>query len=182
MNFPTKKFCEACSIYHSCSSKMDVFEDFIDWEKFKQDNMPKSQTKRCDLILEADKRTYFIEMKVKDWLDENKKLKKDNVADVASSLAEELEIKFQYTYDEYYNIVHEVSKSHKYYSLTYSKEHTIYWRKPSLASSEIKRMLNTRIFPKFNKFDQISRTFVHKDQKIRLDARECSEIYNLIAS
>lgn len=177
---PVKKFCEACSIQTSCEDKVICNIDFIDWEKYKAENMPESQTKRCDLILEAFDRVCLIEMKAKDWLDENKKYNRAKYGDdIIHYFYNELFNKFASTLEECSCIVSNLENKNKKYSIIFSKYHSIGWHSDELTSAQIKHMLNTRVFLCFNNFNIVDRTFSHNGETVKLDARECSEIDSL---
>lgn len=176
---PTKKFCEACSIQTSCQNKVICNIDFIDWEKYKAENMPESQTKRCDLILDTTDKVCLIEMKAKDWLDENKEYNHTKYSSVIHYFYRELFNKFASTLEECSCIVSNLKHKSKKYSIIFSKYHSIGWHSDELTSAQIKYMLNTRVFLCFNNFNIVDRTFNHNGETIKLDARECSEIASL---
>ena len=174
---PIKKFCEACSVKSICNSKITCTFDFIDWEKYKNENMPESQTKRCDLILNTSDRICLIEMKAKDWLDENKEYNREKYGnDNIQYFYDELFNKFASTLDECSCLIDDIEKKSKKYSIIFSKCHSIGWHSNELSSSQIKHLLNTRVFLRFSDFNIIDRTFNYKGQCIKLDTRECSEI------
>lgn len=178
MGLPTIHICEACSQRDTCSNKLVCVYSFLDWEEYKRLFLPSSQIKRCDIILNNGSTVFFIELKAKDWFNEEKKTSASG--NVIEDITSDLTKKIIYTYDEYNDSIITTQKEKNIFSVVFSKQMSVNWEGDEIPSSLRRTMLRTRVVPKFHKFDYNDHSFIYKDKRIFLDARECSHVDKLL--
>lgn len=173
MSLPTIKLCQACKQYDDCKDKENLQQDFIDWEKYKKIFMSSSCTARCDIILDVEEKVHFIELKSKDFFDESRA----SGGDFISNIYKKLYNKIESTFNEYNDNVSSTKDKKNIYSIVFSK-YAVKWNNvgQDIPASLIKDMLNRRVFPRFNEFNHIRRTFSLDGIDVFLKAIECSEV------